>query len=188
MGSCLYNREMKVISIISDVLDTLSFKKSIILYGVGVNLLVGFFINIVINIGIGFWLFFLNGFKPLALYGPISISQDMVGMAFTLTLCVTWFNIETTQEEIRAYPKRLISKPHLPIKLLIFLPGNRMLRTLFLSVLFTLVCYPAIWILASMGVQQMSGFHFILFKSIFSGFLALPVIFVSSYSVYLKKK
>ncbi|MDD5457341.1 MAG: hypothetical protein PHV30_09960 [Candidatus Margulisbacteria bacterium] len=178
---------MKVISIISNVLDTLSFKKSIILHGVRINLLVGFFINIFINMGVAVWMLFLNGFKPLPLYGHISISQDIIGMAFTLTLCVTWFNILTTREEIQAYPQRLISNPRMPIKLLMLLPGNRVLRTLFLSIFFTLVCLPTIPILFYLGVRQMDGLHFILFKSIYSGFLALPVIFISSYSVYVRR-
>jgi hypothetical protein len=163
-------------------------KKHLLPTGLLVNLVLGFIMNVFINAGIGAGMLFINGLQPIPLWGPLSISGDLIGMSFTLTFLVSWFNIDTAREEIKQDPSKHIQRPRLLLKMYcILLPRKRIIRVMFLSILFTLLCLPFIWGLQAHGKIMMPGFEFILFKSLYSGVLATLVILASSYSVYLKK-
>ena len=166
----------------------LSLKKNILRTGLLVNIAQGFMMNVFINACIGMGLFLVNGFRPIPLFGPISISGDLISMSATLTFLVCWFNIKTARAEIKHFPQKQINRPAFLVRYLcVLIPTNRLIRVLLLSILFTLLCLPVIEALHFHGKTVMSGFEFILFKSLYSGVLAAGVIWVSSYSVYLKK-
>lgn len=154
--------------------------------GLAANLLIGFFMNIVINTAIGLFFAILNGFKPFPLFGPMSIASDFIGMTFTLTLLVSWSNIDTAREEILRLPWKKIKKPKGLQRLFKILPFNKIIRALILSVFFTVVTYPIIYLLQALKVTEMSVITFITFKAIYSGILAVFVILASSVSVSVK--
>ncbi len=144
--------------------------------------------NVFINASIGLGMFIVNGLRPIPLFGPLSISGDLVGMSATLTFLVCWFNIKTAREEIKRFPQKQINHPSLLVLTLgIIIPTHRLVRVLLLTLLFTVLSVPVIEALTIRGKMMMSGFEFILFKSLYSGVLAAGVILVSSYSVYVKK-
>lgn len=144
--------------------------------------------NVFINASIGLGMFIVNGLRPIPLFGPLSISGDLVGMSATLTFLVCWFNIKTAREEIKRFPQKQISHPSLLVSVLgLIIPTHRLIRVLILTLLFTTLSFPVIEALTIHGKMVMSGFEFILFKSLYSGVLAAGVILVSSYSVYVKK-
>ena len=165
-----------------------SLKKNILQTGLMVNIAQGFMMNIFINASIGLGMYLLNGLRPIPLFGPLSISGDLIGMSATLTFLVSWLNIKTARAEIKQHPSKQINHPTFLVRLLDWLiPTHRLIRVLLLTFLFTALSFPVIEALKLHGKFLMSGFEFILFKSLYSGVLAAGVILVSSYSVYVKK-
>ena len=166
----------------------LSLKKNILRTGLMVNMAQGFMMNIFINASMGLGVYLLNGLRPIPLFGALSLSGDLIGMSATLTFIVSWLNIKTAHAEIKHHPSKQIESQHVLVHILRhIIPTPRWIRVVVMTMIFTALCFPVIETLRLHGKLWMSGFEFILFKSLYGGVLAVGVIALSSYSVYLKK-
>ncbi len=142
----------------------------------GVQLIIGVFINLSLNLGIAIFLF--RGIASVPLWGNPGIALDILATAFllpwlTVLIVAPFARIEMKKGPIERFRGELSRIRGLHLR---SMPKGILAQSMIIGIGITVIFVPAlVGILYALDVSQMSYHAFIAYKTTFATFLTFPV-------------